>query len=58
MGKTTGFLEYPRQEGPVVPPLERLGNFREFHHPLSPAAPGTAGGPLHGLRACPSARRA
>ena len=39
MGKTTGFLEYPRQEGPVVPPLERLGNFREFHRPLSPAAP-------------------
>ncbi len=38
MGKTTGFLEYPRQEGPVVPPLERLGNFREFHRPLSPAA--------------------
>ena len=38
MGKPTGFLEYPRQEGPVVPPLERLGNFREFHRPLSPAA--------------------
>ena len=38
MGKTTGFLEYPRQEGPIVPPLERLGNFREFHRPLSPAA--------------------
>ena len=38
MGKTTGFLEYPRQEGPVVPPLERLGNFREFHRLLSPAA--------------------
>lgn len=38
MGKTTGFLEYPRQEGPVVPPLERLGNFREFHRPLSPTA--------------------
>ena len=38
MGKTTGFLEYPRQEGPVVPPQERLGNFREFHRPLSPAA--------------------
>ena len=38
MGKTTGFLEYPRQEGPVVPPLEWLGNFREFHRPLSPAA--------------------
>ena len=38
MGKPTGFLEYPRQEGAVLPPLERLGNFREFHRPLSPAA--------------------
>ena len=38
MGKITGFLEYPRQEGSVLPPLERLGSFREFHHPLSPTA--------------------
>lgn len=38
MGKPTGFLEYPRQESAVVPPLERLENFREFHRPLSPAA--------------------
>lgn len=38
MGKPTGFLEYPRQEGAVAPPLERLENFREFHRFLSPAA--------------------
>ena len=38
MGKPTGFLEYPRQEGPVIPPEIRLGDFKEFHRPLSPAA--------------------
>ena len=38
MGRPTGFLEIPRQQGPVVPPLERLTNFKEFHRPLSPAA--------------------
>ncbi len=37
MGKPTGFLEYSREVGPTVPPLERIGNFQEFHAPLPPA---------------------
>lgn len=35
MGKVTGFLEYDREVGKVVPPLERIKNFDEFHQPLS-----------------------
>lgn len=35
MGKSTGFLEYERKNGPVVPPSERIGNFKEFHKPLT-----------------------
>jgi glutamate synthase (NADPH/NADH) small chain len=31
MGKTTGFMEYPRQNPPDRPVEERVGNFREFH---------------------------
>lgn len=31
MGKATGFLEYKRKDGPVVPELERIHNFNEFH---------------------------
>lgn len=34
MGKPTGFLEYERETGKVVPPLERIKNFNEFHLPL------------------------
>ena len=34
MGKPTGFLEYAREVGPAVPPLERIENFSEFHAPL------------------------
>ena len=37
MGKATGFLEYERKDGAVLPPGERLGNFEEFHKNLSPA---------------------
>ena len=37
MGKPTGFLEFERNERPVLPPLERLGSFEEFHRILSPA---------------------
>ena len=37
MGKPTGFLEYPRETGPELPPQQRLQNFNEFHLPLSPA---------------------
>ncbi|MCI8466078.1 MAG: glutamate synthase subunit beta [Lachnospiraceae bacterium] len=36
MGKPTGFLEYERETGAVVPPLERIKNFNEFHKPLPP----------------------
>ena len=35
MGKTTGFLEYSRKDGPVRPEEERIGDFREFHSLLS-----------------------
>lgn len=35
MGKATGFLEYERKNGSVVPPLERIKNFEEFHGELS-----------------------
>ena len=34
MGKTTGFLEYERMEGPVRPEAERITDFREFHGQL------------------------
>ena len=34
MGKPTGFLEYERKNGPVVPEEERIKNFREFHGQL------------------------
>ena len=33
MGKTTGFLEYERKERALVPPLERIKSFEEFHIP-------------------------
>ncbi len=36
MGKPTGFLDYERETGAVVPPLERIKNFKEFHKPLPP----------------------
>ena len=34
MGKPTGFLEYERKNGPVVPEEERIKSFREFHGQL------------------------
>ena len=34
MGKTTGFLEYGRQDGPVRPAEERILDFNEFHSAL------------------------
>lgn len=35
MGKTTGFLEYKREEEKLVPVKERIQNFKEFHTKLS-----------------------
>lgn len=35
MGKPTGFLEYDRKTSTAIPPKERVGNFHEFHKPLS-----------------------
>ena len=35
MGKPTGFLEYERKDGAVVPEKERIKNFNEFHSALS-----------------------
>lgn len=35
MGKSTGFLEYERKNGEVLPPLQRIKNFQEFHGTLS-----------------------
>ena len=34
MGKTTGFLEYGRKDGPVREEEERIRDFREFHEVL------------------------
>ncbi len=34
MGKTTGFLEYAREDDKVTEPKERILNFNEFHTPL------------------------
>ncbi|MBQ7919124.1 MAG: glutamate synthase subunit beta [Lachnospiraceae bacterium] len=34
MGKATGFLEYERCEGAVIPPSQRILNFDEFHNNL------------------------
>lgn len=34
MGKTTGFLEYKREEEKLVPVKERIKNFKEFHTSL------------------------
>ena len=34
MGKPTGFLEYERKNGPVVPEEERVKSFQEFHGAL------------------------
>ena len=35
MGKPTGFMEYNRQTAKASSPKERIGNFNEFHTPLS-----------------------
>ena len=35
MGKSTGFLEYERKDGPVISASERISDFEEFHMPLS-----------------------
>ena len=35
MGKPTGFLEYTRTETTAKEPLERIGDFNEFHIPLA-----------------------
>ena len=35
MGKPTGFMEYKREVSGVQDPKSRIGNFDEFHTPLS-----------------------
>ena len=35
MGKSTGFLDYEREEAKAISPKERIKNFNEFHEPLS-----------------------
>lgn len=35
MGKSTGFLEYEREDAKAASPKERIKNFNEFHQPLS-----------------------
>ncbi len=35
MGKITGFLDYERVNNKSVSPLERIGNYNEFHPPMS-----------------------
>ena len=34
MSKPTGFMDYKRIENGNLPPLERIGNFKEFHPKL------------------------
>lgn len=34
MDKNFGFLQYERQDDPIVPAKERLESFKEFHRPL------------------------
>ncbi|MCH5269088.1 MAG: glutamate synthase subunit beta [Lachnospiraceae bacterium] len=34
MGKSTGFLEYERQDNVAIEPLKRIKNFDEFHEPM------------------------
>jgi glutamate synthase (NADPH/NADH) small chain len=38
MGKTTGFLEYKRQNNPAESPLDRIEHWKEFHPMLTDAA--------------------
>ena len=38
MSKPTGFMEYKRIENGIVPPLERITNFKEFHPKLDEKA--------------------
>ena len=35
MGKPSGFLEYTRKDNMTIPPAERIGNYKEFHVPMS-----------------------
>lgn len=35
MGKTTGFLDYEREDNPAITPENRIKNFNEFHTPIS-----------------------
>ncbi len=35
MDKNFGFLQYDRQDDPIVEPKERLESFKEFHRPLN-----------------------
>ena len=37
MGKTTGYLEYERMDGPVRTEADRVRDFKEFHGELPPA---------------------
>ena len=44
MGNPTGFMDSPRQVNPAIAPLERIGNFGEFHSPLDRQARMRQGG--------------
>ena len=44
MGKTTGFLDYAREDRPAADPAERLESFGEFHGELSPVQRREQGG--------------
>lgn len=44
MGKTTGFLDYDRQEASSRPPEERVRDWEPFHIPLRPEQRQTQGG--------------
>ena len=50
MGKPTGFIEYLRELPVDRAPLERIGDWNEFHPAPRGEAPAPAGRALHGLR--------
>ena len=57
MGKPTGFMDYQRQDCHVIPPEERIGNWKEFK-PLLSREEQQRQVPGVWTAACPSVRRA
>ena len=58
MGKPTGFIEYLRELPVDRAPLERVRDWKEFHHHLDEKQPAQAGARAAWTAACRSATRA